>query len=373
MSYSINGELITRGRLTLRLAGAWDAELWLGSDIEVAGPAVVDVAGVQFVGTATSGKDSGNRVSVRVVGGAGGLSSTVTAIAFAQATRGTILQAALGSGGETLSPLSDSTVTGGLLAHWSIASGTVAEAVRRLVEHASATWRVLPDGTIWVGVDVFPPVEPEHVLISESPVNQRLVVAVDTASILPGTTFRGRHVSSVEYTISHRSMRASVSYAEGRDDLAGGLSALVRRESAGRDLERTFAARVVAQNADGTLELRPTDPKMPGLSRVPVRLGLPGVTGYQVIPGIDCSLEYENGDPSKPFVSSFGRGQALTLGVGLTSLTVSATDIQMGGSEPLVKFAALQAWVAALTVAGAPLGLSVPALVAANTTILKGS
>ncbi|MGL4442657.1 MAG: hypothetical protein ACRCU1_03460 [Alsobacter sp.] len=371
---TINGLSILRGRVTLRLVGAWDAELYIsGTDTaQVTGPVVLELGGVPMVGFATAGKDDGGRVTVRVVGGAGGLSAAVGPQGYRKPTRREVLSSALAIGGETLSFLSDGTVDG-LLDHWSRRAGTVAEAVRLVAEHAGAHWRVLLDGTVWVGTEAWLPVEPEHTVEDQSPTNDRVTVTVESASILPGTTFLGLQVSAVRYELGSKKLRAIVTAGSERDDLAGQLGAMVRRETAGRDLERTFVARIAAQNADGTLEITLGDSAMPGLSGVPVRLGIPGVTAYQITPGIDCTMEYENGDPSKPFVSSFASGQALSLTVSAATLVkLDAAQVEAGGQFSLVKHDILAAWVAQLTTAGIPVGLSVPPLVGAQTVVLKG-
>ena len=43
------------------------------------------------------------------------------------------------------------------------------------------------------------------------------------------------------------------------------------------DYQALYEATVVAQNEDGSLELRPDTPKLPPLSRVGIRYGVPGI------------------------------------------------------------------------------------------------
>jgi hypothetical protein len=59
-------------------------------------------------------------------------------------------------------------------------------------------------------------------------------------------------------------------------------------------------ATVVAQMEDGSLDLRLDDPTMPGLSSVPIWLGLPGVR-VEVSKGARVKVGFAGGDPGKPF------------------------------------------------------------------------
>ncbi len=74
---------------------------------------------------------------------------------------------------------------------------------------------------------------------------------------------------------------------------------------------------VVSQNADGTVELKPDAPRFgAGLSRVPIRLGLPGVT-VKVKQQARVMLGWEAGDPQRPFASIWEAA-------GLDEITVTA-------------------------------------------------
>jgi len=59
-------------------------------------------------------------------------------------------------------------------------------------------------------------------------------------------------------------------------------------------------ATVVAQAADGTLDLRLDSADMPGLSGVPIWLGLPGIC-VEVAKGARVKVGFSEGDPAKPF------------------------------------------------------------------------
>lgn len=80
-----------------------------------------------------------------------------------------------------------------------------------------------------------------------------------------------------------------------------GLAVFVRRLFARVDYFALYPSKVVAQNADGTLELRPDSDRLPGLSKVPVRLGVPG--SVKVSGGARVLLGFEEGDPGRPIAT----------------------------------------------------------------------
>ena len=61
-----------------------------------------------------------------------------------------------------------------------------------------------------------------------------------------------------------------------------------------------YPAKVVSQNADRTLELKPESSKLPQMSKVPIRLGIPGAS-VRVSAGARVLVGFENGDPKRPY------------------------------------------------------------------------
>lgn len=86
--------------------------------------------------------------------------------------------------------------------------------------------------------------------------------------------------------------------------LATILSA-VRLHLAPLDLYAQYPAQVVAQNDDGTVEIKPTGARaatlLAGLSRVPIR-GLPGVR-VEVAQGARVLVGWEGGDATAPYAA----------------------------------------------------------------------
>lgn len=91
---------------------------------------------------------------------------------------------------------------------------------------------------------------------------------------------------------------------EESDRTMGPFERLVNRILRRVDYYAKYPARVIGQAVNGTLELRPDDPRIPMDVQIPIRLGIPGVK-VKVPAGARCAIEYENGDPKKPVATSW--------------------------------------------------------------------
>ena len=86
------------------------------------------------------------------------------------------------------------------------------------------------------------------------------------------------------------------------DRLLAPFEALVKRFTSRLDYCALYACRVVGQNVDGTLELQPDDARMPQLSGVSIRHGIPGVS-VSIAAGSRVLLGFEDASPAKPFAA----------------------------------------------------------------------
>lgn len=73
-----------------------------------------------------------------------------------------------------------------------------------------------------------------------------------------------------------------------------------------------YPSTVVAQDADGSLQLKPDDARLPGLTGIPIWPGLPGVS-MTVPVGARVLLAFAAGDPAMPIAEMWGSGTPLTL------------------------------------------------------------
>lgn len=373
---TINGVPLAGGSLLFPLVGAWLGRFTvLGDDTSaIAGPATVAFGDTNLSGFATVGIDEGQRVTVEVVGGAGGLGAPVTPQHYLAPSVQAVLQSVLGAGGEALSGTSDASVTTPQLTQWTTIAGQVTDALKSALAASGASWRVLSDGTVWVGQETWPTSSAGHTLEEEDPTQSIFRIAIDGADVLPGVTFRSQKVTEARYYLDDRAIRADIIYGvAARGGIKGALDELQRRALASTVFLTPFLARVAGQNADGTLELLSGDPRFPNMSRIKLRAA-PGVTTLKVVPQTMVIVAFEGGLPDKPYasVADLTQCQALTMSA-IESIELTAGAVKAGGNQSLVLHAALSEWVTALKSAGTSIGLAVPDLIAADTQILKGA
>jgi hypothetical protein len=141
------------------------------------------------------------------------------------------------------------------------------------------------------------------------------------------------------------------------DAMKSAFAAFVRGLFPNIDALALYPCRVLAQNADGSLELQPDSDRLPGYSNVPLRLGLPGCSAT-VAAGARVLLGFENGEPSSPVAMLWGPASAtaLQLGDGPAQPVVLATALR---TELNAIWAALAAHVhAGVTTGGGVSGVA---------------
>lgn len=132
-----------------------------------------------------------------------------------------------------------------------------------------------------------------------------------------------------------------------------------------------YPARVLAQGSDGLLELKPDNPRIPGLSKVPLRLGLPG-TRVNVLSGARVLVGFEGGEPSRPVAALWERPSCAEIALD-PSLTLflgdGATQAAMHGTYFVAQLQTLHAAVSSAASASATAATAVAALAALMPTV----
>jgi len=84
-----------------------------------------------------------------------------------------------------------------------------------------------------------------------------------------------------------------------------------------------YPAKVVSQNGDGSVDVQPDDARLPGMTSVPLRFGLPGLE-LKVTSGARVLIGFENGDPRRPVATAWEKDGFQSVAIG-------------GGTQPIAR------------------------------------
>jgi len=209
---SVNGATVLEGSIGLPRIGVWTADVELPappSVTQLSGPATLQL-GTALTLTGTFGRtgiDGRGRIRARVIGGGAGMGKTLPPRSYVGATLRLPLVDLLTSAGEALSPTSDAGVLAYQMPAWSRMQGIAGASLAALLAVPAASWRVLPDGTVWVGNETWKPSNMSAVAISYEPESRRRTVASLVPTILPGQTYDGAQVGFVQHVLTPRALR----------------------------------------------------------------------------------------------------------------------------------------------------------------------
>lgn len=327
MAHSLlNSSPILHGVVTLPRQGVWHADLVLEAATAPTGPVVLQVgASLRLRGVVERSGIFAGQVRARVVGGAGLLGTELPPRWYEGAPRELPLRDLVEEAGERLSSTCDPALLGEVLTPgWTRLRGTAAAALARLLEGTGASWRLLPDGSLWAGPETWPVAQgmADLVVLEEDRARGRLVLATEAPQLLPGQTLRGDRVSDVEITIEPEQLRVEALLERATpgvgDRLKGALVAfietLVRRRT---DYLGHFWGTVVRTDAGGRVEVKLDNEARPPVTAVVLRAGIPGVE-LKVEDGCRVLVSWEGGDPRRPIARPWDEA-------GLKEVRVSAS------------------------------------------------
>lgn len=227
---TVNGFPLIKGEIRLPRVGVWSADLKIDTLSTVGVGGAVTIASTDgkfsYAGVAYREGIYTNTLTMRVIGGAGGLSpapggiGSVLPAKFYQGTSiGTVLSDILTACGETLAPSSDQTVLGTGLTKWTRIQGSGKRAIQHLFDNVATSWRTLPDGTFWVGTDTYPPAPSTPFDLLDRHFGEgRVIVGSQQPFVSPGTlltmivdgTAATENVSNVTHMIEGDRLRSEV-------------------------------------------------------------------------------------------------------------------------------------------------------------------
>lgn len=336
MRLTCNGVAALHARVSMSAARGWSAELALDAPAFLTGRVAIEGGGATLLGTAWHAAPYRDVSQVLVVGGAGGLGKAIAARAYRLPTVRQLLEDIARDAREVLSPLSDPATLARQLPAWSRPRDTGAAALDQLADKLGSAWSVEDDGTIRFGGQLWTELAlGDAVELHRDEEGRRATYGVESFAIRPGRTIGGRKVVSVDYSITSGTVRAEVAFERRRggsefDRFFDAMRGLVRRATAGTAFHATYAATVISQNADGTLELRLDTARVRVPGKVPVK-GLPGVA-VKVAPGARCHVSFSDGDETRPYAELFDPSSLTEITVtAATKVTVDAPLVELAG------------------------------------------
>lgn len=340
MSATIRGKDVVGGELTLPLLGVGTASLDVNATDLPLGAAqlVYSVGGkaTTYAGTIVESNAFGGRVKVRFVLGAGKLGNELPALGYgANVPAATVVRDVVVSAGETLADGVSAELVDLVLPTWHRAKGTGNRALQTLAEHLGIGFRLLANGTVWLGKETWPqftaPFEekgPDE--------NGVAVYAPKAPDLVPGVNLGGKRVSTVVHSFSG-SLRSNVTLLKDAtkttDRAKDAQSAFVKQQIPQLDRMGLYEARVIEQRADGTLDLKCDNPIVGDCPGTPIWHGLPGVS-VTVAAGARVKVGFDSASPTGRFCLTF-KTEAEALSITITADTISlvADDVYVGAGE----------------------------------------
>lgn len=183
---------ILRAHFHLPFSGVWSCDLEADTDSDVTGPVTIEVDGIEtFRGTVIRGGVDHGAWCGRIVGGAAGLRGALPALAYLDATRADVVRDALAESGEVLAASSDTLAV--TLARFHRAEGAAARAIQATADALGYGWRVLADGTVWLGRETWPASPEASLSLLDSNAQQRrYILGGDVLAIRPGQLLQVR-------------------------------------------------------------------------------------------------------------------------------------------------------------------------------------
>lgn len=307
-----NGQPIIEARIGMPVVGNWHARLDCSAQAgqALSGQVTIESDGITFIGTVLPNRGglSGSRSRAKVAGGAGGLTTTLEARNYSSGVAiAAIVADILREAGETLSGDSDQTILARLLPKWERLEAPASRCLFAVLARVGAIWRMQRDGTVLVTTEQYPEATVPHVVLDEEWAEGKILIRPEAPDLLPGVTFLGQQIRFVRHVISRGGLRTEA-WLDSPSGMLNRFLAGLRREV---DNTTPWPCRVVKQNPDGTLELQPDDQQLRGaggLNRVPIRHGLPGVTGVSVPKGTRLRVHWDARDGGRPYAALWDEG-----------------------------------------------------------------
>jgi hypothetical protein len=339
MSATLRGKDVLGGELTLSLLGVWNGSVDVNADDMPTGHAELSyvAAGksITFTGTIVEAAPAAGRTRVRFLPGAGKMGTELPARGYERNTpAATIAKDVVVAAGETLATGVADELRSILLPSWHREKGTGNAALKALAEHLGIGFRALPDGSIWLGKETWPP--GAEAFEEKAPDENGLgMYAPSLPNILPGTNMAGRRISQVVHHLE--TLRSDVTFlasaTETKDRAKAAQGAFVRQQVPELDRMKLWEARVESQRADGTLDLIADDARVGDCPGTPIYHGVPGLS-VKVAKGARIKVGFDAASPTGRFAALWTTGaEAIEVTLQAGKITIEADEVFLGDAS----------------------------------------
>lgn len=201
-------------RVLLPRVGVWVADVTVDDAEGLTGEVTISVdEALSLSGTVLRSGVGAQVTTARIVGGAGALGRSLGALPHRSATLADVFAQVLADAGETAaSGLGDLSAA---YSHWIRRAAVASHAVADVARAAGYAWRVLTDGTVWMGSEAWATYAPEDVdLVAWNDLSGTLTLSGSTLGVLPGQTLtagdRTVRVGCVEHHATASTLRTII-------------------------------------------------------------------------------------------------------------------------------------------------------------------
>lgn len=304
-------------------AGNWTAHLEFADMVGLpSGKVTLRWQGRDLAGAILrSGQNLAGRSFALVAGGNGDLAKAlppkIREQAYRNATAQVIASQILGAAGETLSPTSDPAILATRLVFWPRRNDTAAALLDDLARKLGCIWRVLPDGSVYLGRDAYQEAvlaQPLQGLDEQDPAHATALYVAHGLGPLPGQSYEGRRIGAAHYSIDPDGAHLRLWFADAAsaDIDEGALRhslARIVRETLRIDWLKSYTGKVIVQRSDGTIDVQLDTREVPPLPGVRYRACVPGAK-LTIAAGSRVVVSFDNGDPLTPVAGLFDPGMA---------------------------------------------------------------
>lgn len=259
----------------------------------------------------------GGFTAAYLVCGTGGLSREIGAKFYRDIPAQTVLEEILQDCGEVAGTID----LPGTLAAWVRAAGPAHEALRALMmRYPERIWRMRPSGEVDVGVPTWPEHAQAQRILHEDAAVGSYTVALDPklqpgrhVTLSRGEEEFGKRITRVSHSLTEEYgyprnqtvLRSHLGTGDGEDMGVSGLEATVHRAMRWTDYLALYDCEVLRDHGDHTLDLRPSNPQLPELTKVRLVQPIAGAR-VKIKAGSVVLLSFQAGDPSRPVVLHYG-------------------------------------------------------------------